>query len=279
MAYKTFVSIITDATADNDALETARAMALAADGHLEIICLGLDHSQPDFGYAGANALIAQTDINRAITEAEELSVSMREHMRGDDLNWAVTPMALPALGLGSAMAQHLRFADLVVLTRPDPNAPDSQATALIEATLFNAGVPVLVVPSGRPITTPPQDIVIAWNESTEALTAVRAAMPLLLAANSVEIAMIDPPRHGRDRSDPGGALAIMLARHGIVPTVSVLAKTMPSVADTLLRNARENAKSLIVMGAYGHSRIRESLLGGATRDMLLQADLPIFMAR
>ncbi len=119
---------------------------------------------------------------------------------------------------------------------------------------------------------------MAWNESVEALAAIRAAMPLLEAAELVNIAIIDPPSHAPDRSDPGGALAEMLARHGITADVSVIARTMPRISDVLARHAADQEADMLVMGAYGHSRLREAILGGATRNMLEQADRPVLMA-
>ena len=121
-------------------------------------------------------------------------------------------------------------------------------------------------------------VIVAWNGSSEALSAVRAALPALIAAESVNIVVIDPPQHGPDRSDPGGALAQMLVRHGVNTEISILAKTMPRVSDLLLRHARDMDADMLVMGAYGHSRFREAILGGATRNMLENAKIPVLMA-
>jgi nucleotide-binding universal stress UspA family protein len=90
--------------------------------------------------------------------------------------------------------------------------------------------------------------------------------------------MIDPPTHSPERSDPGGAVCLMLARHGVKAEVSILSRTLPRVSEILTRFATEHGANLIVMGAYGHSRFRESLLGGATRDMLEGTSLPLLMA-
>ena len=97
-------------------------------------------------------------------------------------------------------------------------------------------------------------------------------------AGSVQIVVIDPPVHGPGRSDPGGQLAAWLSRHGIRPDIDVLARTMPRVSDVIRRHAADTAADLIVMGAYGHSRFRESILGGATRDMLEETGVPVLMA-
>jgi len=122
-------------------------------------------------------------------------------------------------------------------------------------------------------------IMIAWNQSNEALAAVRRALPLLIAAESVEITVIDPSPSGPERSDPGGALCQMLTRHGVKAEISVLARTLPLISDILNRRATEIGADMLVMGAYGHSRFREAILGGATRSMLEKAQVPVLMAR
>jgi nucleotide-binding universal stress UspA family protein len=90
--------------------------------------------------------------------------------------------------------------------------------------------------------------------------------------------VIDPPTHGQDRSDPGGPLSQMLSRHGVHCEIDVLSKTMPRVSDILNRHVTDVDADMVVMGAYGHSRLREAILGGATRYMLEQAKVPVFMA-
>jgi len=119
---------------------------------------------------------------------------------------------------------------------------------------------------------------VAWNESAEALSAVRRAMPLLLAAKEVEILIIDPQRHGTETADPGTELSEMLTRHGAKVEVSIVACTMPRVSDMILRYVSDQDADLLVMGAYGHSRFREAILGGATRNLLEQAEIPVLMA-
>ena len=102
---------------------------------------------------------------------------------------------------------------------------------------------------------------------------------LLRAAEAVEIAVVDPSPHSPEGSDPGGALCQKLTRHGVKADIAVLAKTLPTVSEVLNRRAAETGADLVVMGAYSHSRLREAILGGATRHMLERAPLPILMAR
>ena len=108
--------------------------------------------------------------------------------------------------------------------------------------------------------------------------AARRALPFLKRAELVTITVIDPPAHGPERSDPGGLLCQLLTRHGVKAEVQVLARTLPRISDVLARHCRDINADLLVMGAYGHSRFREAILGGATRNMLEQTEVPVFMA-
>lgn len=278
MAYKSLITIVTDAEADQGAMDAARIVTQANGGHLDLFCMGLDRTQPGFFYAGTNAMIVQSNMDQARDDAAALEAKVTTQFQGADITWSAIPMAAQMVGLTPLLAHQIRFADLVVLPRPYGAGRGHEHEQIIELALFNARVPVLVIPDGAKADPKPKRIVVGWNEGAEALTAVRAALPLLQQADVVDIVVIDPPQHGPDRSDPGGGLSAMLARHGARCEVSVLAKTLPRTSDTLLRHARDRNADMIVMGAYGHSRFRESILGGATRNMLEMAELPVLMA-
>jgi nucleotide-binding universal stress UspA family protein len=109
------------------------------------------------------------------------------------------------------------------------------------------------------------------------MSAIRSALPLLKEAEATNIVVVDPPKHSSDRSDPGGELSQMLARHGVKPEISVIAQTMPKTSAVIARHCEDQEADLLVMGAYGHSRFREALLGGATRDMLETCAIPVLM--
>jgi len=194
----------------------------------------------------------------------------------EGINYTVQGMVAQIGGIAWTVGQAARFNDLAVLPRPYGKGAGDDLAAVLEATMFEGDASVLVCPPGMQAL----DIgkaVIGWNESAEALRAVRAALPLLAQATSVDIAVIDPPRHDEDRADPGSALSTMLTRHGLSVSVSVLARTMPKVSETLMQHANDLGAGLLVIGAYGHSRFRESILGGATRDLLETSTLPVLM--
>jgi nucleotide-binding universal stress UspA family protein len=180
--------------------------------------------------------------------------------------------------VSSIVATKARFADLVLLPHPYGKESAPEAEAVLEAALFDGAAPVLLLPGTLLPETLGKRVVIAWNQGREAMAAVRRALPLLRKADLVNIVVVDPPAYGPERSDPGGALCQMLVRHGVKAEVSVLARTMPRVSDVLVRHIRDQNADILVMGAYGHSRFREAILGGATRDMLELAQVPVFLA-
>lgn len=278
MGYKTITTVLTDKDTCNASFAAARTLARANDAHLNALCLGVDHSQQGFYYAGASAMMIQDNLTLARDAAAGMEEHARKTLSGATFGWSATCLSSQMVALSGMIAHHTRFSDLVVLPRPYGEGRGHDAEATVEATLFNGSAPVIIMPDGSELPEKIENIVLAWNESAEALRATRLALPFLKQARNVYIAIIDPPTHGPERSDPGGALSQMLARHGVRAEVTVMARTLPRVSDILNRHARDKDADLIVMGAYGHSRFRESILGGATRHMLEVAEKPVFLA-
>jgi nucleotide-binding universal stress UspA family protein len=278
MSYKSIYTIVTDPAVAAAQLDTAVAVARREDAHLDVLCLGVDRTQTGYYYAGATAFIHQETIDRAEAEAKAAEEFVRGRLNAEDIRWAAESAVAQLGAIGSLIGARARFADLVVLGKPYGKDRGQDAESIVEAALFDGQVPVLVVPDQAGDLASMRRIVVAWNQSTEALTAIRRALPILRAAVMVDITIIDPPAHGPERSDPGGQLSQMLARHGIKAEVTVLAKTMPRVSDVINRHVRDSNADMVVMGAYGHSRFREAILGGATRHMLEMAEVPVLMA-
>lgn len=278
MAYKSILTIMTETKLAQPALAQTAVLAEAQDGHAEALCLGVDRSQTGYYYAGANALILQETLSRANADADEVLAFAKDYLKKTSARWSAESGVAQIADIGRHVAHRARFSDLVVLSQPYGEECGAEAEPIIEAAMFEGHAPILVVPGkGGPVAAP-QNIVIAWNESVEAMNAVRRALPFLIQAELARIVVIDPPRHGPDRSDPGGGLSQMLARHGVKCEIEVLSKTMTRVSDILNRHATDTESDMIVMGAYGHSRFREAILGGATRNMLEQSVVPVFLA-
>lgn len=280
MSFKSLTTIVTSEAETREAVAGAAQLARLFDAHLDVLALGVDRTQVGYSYLGTGGVLMQVALERAEAEARAAEGAAKAALEAEapGLRWSVEGAVAQAGGVGDLVALRARFADLVVLPRPYGKGRPADAEAVAEAALFEGQAPVLVLPEGKPLSRLPERIVIGWNQSREAMVAVRRALPLLKSAKAVEIAVIDPPHHGPERSDPGGMLCQMLVRQGVKAEVSVLARSMPRISDVLNRHLREIDADLLVMGAYGHSRFREAILGGATRNMLEQAEVPVFMA-
>lgn len=279
MGYKTILTVITQ-PGQTAQLDAAVALARREDAHLDVFCLGVDHTQTGYYYAGASAYVFQEAIDRAMASAEALETEVRGRLGAQDIRWSAESAVAQMGGVGALIAQRARFADLVVLAQPYGEGAAPDAEAVVEAALFDGNCPVLILPHGKSdVAGIGRRVIIAWNQSDEALTAIRRARPILKSADLVEITVVDPSPHSPEGSDPGGALCRMLTRHGVKAEVAVLAKTLPTVSEVLNRRAAETGADLIVMGAYSHSRLREAIMGGATRHMLERAKVPVLMAR
>ncbi|MFD3190055.1 universal stress protein [Sedimentitalea sp. HM32M-2] len=278
MAYKSLLTVLTDPGIAAAPLNQIIALAEAQDGHAEALCLGVDRTQTGYYYAGANAMVLQETLARANAEAAEILAHANAVLGKSGVRWSADDGVAQIADLGRHVAHHARFSDLVVMPRPYGEDRGAEVEPIVEAALFEGHAPVLVVPDDYQPLSQPRTILAAWNESVEALNAIRRALPFMRNADLVRIVVIDPPSHGPERSDPGGLLSQMLARHGIKCEIDVLGKTMNRVSDILNRHATDTSADMMVMGAYGHSRFREAILGGATRNMLEKSAVPVFMA-
>jgi nucleotide-binding universal stress UspA family protein len=163
-----------------------------------------------------------------------------------------------------------RLSDLIVMARPGEEEGGLSAT--FDAALFDSGRPVLLVPT-KPVADLGSTIAVAWDCSREAARALGAALPVLAAAKKVVILTAREP--GR-RVEPS-ELAAYLAQHGIEARTWAFTPGPGSLGDALIEEAGKAGADLLVMGAYGHSRLREMVLGGVTRSILAEANMPVLL--
>jgi nucleotide-binding universal stress UspA family protein len=280
MAYKSLLTIAASPHGVGGTVTAAARIATALDAHLDCLALGVDRTQIGYSYVGSGAVVIAAAMERAETEARETEAALNAALgaQGQPLRFGVESVVTQLGALTEVVAGQARYADLAVLALPYGKDRGVEDETVIEAVLFEGMCPALVVPPNGTVGAAPKRIIVAWNQSREALVAVRRAMPFLHGAEVVQIVVIDPPTHGPERSDPGGPLCQLLVRHGVRAEVSVLAKTRPRVSQVLAQHVRDVDAELLVMGAYSHSRFREAILGGATRDMLEHAEVPVFLA-
>ena len=177
-------------------------------------------------------------------------------------------------------AVHGRYADLVVIGQIDP---DDGLASLVrpvpQEVALAVGRPLLVVPYTGRFGSIGQRVLVGWDAGRESTRAVNDALPLLAAAQSVTVLSIDPQSGFAGHGEiPGADIALHLARHGVKATIERTVSAGLGAGETLLSRASDLEADLMVMGAYAHSRVRELLLGGATRTVLDSMTLPVLMS-
>jgi nucleotide-binding universal stress UspA family protein len=181
--------------------------------------------------------------------------------------------------LSSEVGVHAYYADLVVVARPEPAGQTAGPPGLAESLVMSSGRPIIVFPP-RGAVSQVRRILVAWNATRESIRAVADAMRLLVKADAVEVLVADhqrrPEGHGQE---PGADIARHLARHGAQVEVRRLSSDGKDVGGLLLSQAAAFSADLLVMGAYGHTQLREWMFGGVTRTVLYEAGLPVLMSR
>ncbi|ASG25281.1 universal stress protein [Nitrospirillum viridazoti] len=184
-------------------------------------------------------------------------------------------------GVDRVVASQARTADLTVVRTPyQPGfALPGRAPEFVEAALFGSGRGVFVVPEEEPARLRPLDtVLVAWTDSKEAANAVAQAMPFLKKATQVVVAMVEGDKPAEaGGTEPGADVARYLDRHGVTVELRHL-REWNTVSEALFNEAKRLDAGLLVAGAYGHSRLREWVLGGVTRDILTKTPLPALLA-
>jgi nucleotide-binding universal stress UspA family protein len=184
--------------------------------------------------------------------------------------------AADALG---QVALHARYADLTIIGQQESDSTSGVDTRLQGELPLAAGRPVLVVPSIYRDAPVGRHALVAWNASREAARAVHDALPLLANSSHVHVLTLGPAGPGNGHGeDPGADIALFLARHGLKVTVHRDTAKGSDYGNRLLSRAFDLSADLIVMGAWGHSRLRERVLGGVTRTLLESMTVPVLMA-
>ena len=278
--------VVLDATPRSDVrLALALDLARRNDAHLTGLCplellLPSDLGFALGGYPEVMALQAAVDEvqAKASEAAQGLEARFREALRREGVAGDWRSADGPA---AEAVAFNARHADLTVLGQPDPEHPlPPSARSMVADTLMTAGRPLLVIPYAGSFPSIGRSVLIAWTETREAARAAGDALALIDPAASVTVLTISPPGSGSAGvAVPGAEIAAHLARHGL--TVSAAATVRDASiqdADVLLSYAADLGADLLVMGGYGHSRVRELALGGVTRDVLRHMTLPVLIS-
>jgi nucleotide-binding universal stress UspA family protein len=178
-----------------------------------------------------------------------------------------------------ALALHAHYVDLIVAGQADEGDPECVSHGLADQLALASGRPVLVIPAAGVTGPIGNNILVAWNARREAVRAVSDAMPLLESADRVSVVCINSQDTDPDNAGiPGAAIGLHLARHGIDTQTKNIFGAPAGIGELLLQAARDESADLIVMGAYGHSRFREIILGGVTAHVLAHTQVATLLA-
>jgi nucleotide-binding universal stress UspA family protein len=272
--YKTIIVHVDDSPALDARLRAAAWLADAHGAHL-VGAAATGMSWPAYAVLTGSMAVAPGDEYDALRAAGRQSLE-RFSVRARQLGVQSLEGRLVEDENRDALLLQSRYADLVVTGQdtPDPGTP----RGLPQYLALHGPRPVLVVPpsyGGQPLA---DSIVVGWDGSVPALRAIDGALPLLARAAAVRLALVDPEREsGLHGDEPGADMALYLARHGVNVEVVVERGNRPA-GQALLGIAHDAGAGLLVSGAYGHSRYREIVLGGATRVLLERAPLPVLFA-
>ena len=271
----TEILVLVDSSTDSEArLKAALGIAAATKAHVSALYLVAEplmrvqvgrHLPEDFVREYLAGLESEADQRlqalSALAAAEGVQLETRRDTASID--------QLPAI-----LARQGRRADLVVVGA----GTDADQASLTEAAFMDTGRPALVVPAAWAGQLPPKRALVAWDGSREAARAAGDAVPLLKLAEDVVVLTVDAHRaSGRYSEGPGQGLCAFLTRHGAKPRVKQVTAA-GGIADTILAQVAEEQADLLVMGGYGHSRMRELLFGGVTRSIVESAATPILLA-
>ena len=280
MSYKDLLVVLDSEAVARGRLELAAALAERFAAHLVgLYPVPIPEASPHFGYYDP-ALLAPffEELRARAREAADVTKEVFEHLtglRGLSAEWREIPE-----GPEGDPALHARCADLTILGQLDPDRGEAEMIQpRPEHVTLASGRPTLVVPYAGNFDNLGRRVLVGWNATREAARAVNDAVPLLAGAEIVTVLTIDPREgpHGHGEL-PGADISLHLARHGVKVEIERTVSADLPVGEVLLSRAADLGADLLVMGAYGHSRARELLLGGATRSLLRSMTLPVLMS-
>jgi nucleotide-binding universal stress UspA family protein len=272
MAIKDILTVV-DLAGRRPAASVAAELARRLDAHLTGLSLLHDPMVPASGMTLGSAALSAGVREAWLSRAREADAAFQEIGRLAGIRYDSTIVEAPSDGYLAEVVRRSRLTDLAVIGQDNPDEPEPLRAAMIESLLFEGGAPTLLVPYVSASDFSPRRALIAWDGSATAARAVRAGLPLLAKSDSVTVLTI-----GNQRPEQASDIAVYLDRHGLKVELEQVRPNEVPVADVLLNTVADRGFDWVVMGAYGHSRVREYLFGGATRDILGEMTVPVLMA-
>jgi nucleotide-binding universal stress UspA family protein len=254
----------------------AVSVAAALQAHLTGVAFIYDPVVPisGAGYIPAEVIETQREDNETAAEAAIKSFTAAADQAGISAEPLTTSASLA--GAGDRFARMARRFDLAIVGQAQPEI-SSMEQIIGETTLFESGRPMIMVPYIQKAPFKTDNVMICWDGSRTAARAVADAIPVIRDSGRVEIVIVTNER-GKEDEIEGADIGQHLARHGLKVDVHRISGGNIDVADALLSHAADSGADLMVMGGYGHSRLREFVLGGVTRSIFESMTVPVLMS-
>jgi Universal stress protein UspA and related nucleotide-binding proteins len=274
MAFKDILVHVDNSARSRTRLEVAAHLARGQGGHVIALNVRAYPVLPPFLTSQFGSEIERV---RNIFNAEAAAGEARAFFDGLESHYGVTAEWRDVDGtLAECIGLHARCADIAVIGQ---DGDGEGGPALSGALVLAVGRPVLVVPYAGDFSAIGQRVVVGWNGSREATRAVHDALPILKGARQVRVIVVNPGGDVAGHNDgPGADIRLHLSRHGVNAVCEHIESDDLKVGEMLLSRAGDEAADLIVMGAYGRSRLRELVLGGATRHILNHMTVPVLLS-
>ena len=254
----------------------AVSVAAALEAHLTGVAFIYDPVVPisGAGYIPAEVIETQRDDNETAAEAAIKSFTAAADQAGVSAEPVMTSASLA--GAGDQFARMARRFDLAIVGQSQPEI-SSMEQIIGETTLFESGRPIIIVPYIQKAPFKTDNVMICWDGSRTAARAVADAIPIIGNRGRVEIVIVANERGKQDEIE-GADIGQHLARHGLKVDVHRISGGNIDVGDALLSHAADSGADLMVMGGYGHSRLREFVLGGVTRSIFESMTVPVLLS-
>ena len=273
----TYASILTLVQPEQPDGALKPVMDFAGDSHLAIMVVAKAPPVPVSAYDMLNGETWSLEVERARSLARDRADEIETLLAQRGQAGHVTAHVAGPDGLSSLIASAARYVDLVMLA--GSGDVSQMRHGIVTGGLFESGAPVLISQADQAVGRAPKLVQVAWNARPEVARAVKQAMPLLKAAERVQVVLVDPvPSASGHGPEPGANFATYLGYHGIEVEVLPLPSEGLRTEEVLTRQINSAGAGLLVMGAYGHSRLRERIFGGTTSAMLEEIPCPLFMA-
>jgi nucleotide-binding universal stress UspA family protein len=254
----------------------AVSVASALNAHLTGIAFVYDPIVPvsGTGYIPAEVIETQQADNEAV--AKSAIDRFAEATRREGLSAEPLSISASLSGAGQQFARIARRFDLAIVGQAEPET-SSVEDIIAETTLFESGRPMILVPYIQKAPFKLDNVMVCWDGSHQAARAIGDAIPLLGTAGRVEIVIVGS-EHGSQDEIEGADMGQHLARHGLKVEVHRMDGGTTDVADALLSHAADSGADFMIMGGYGHSRLREFVLGGVTHSIVRALTVPALLA-